>query len=204
MGEHPDTPGDTSNSDTIVDAAASSPSQEKVSGRGWLKQVTVVAALIGAIGGIAAAFVPVLFNHKSGRPPSTFSQMACAPTAQAEVEGVPATSGPTLDFTVVVRCAPQPGNTYWVMTRFDSEGKPGTPLHTEWYPNEPVSGVRGPHNVQHPLTGTGVARSIFVVSCDSDGVVRLTSERYYGPKGPLLALPHGCETASNEAQVVLD
>jgi hypothetical protein len=210
MDEHPDTPGDTPNPDPVVDAVASSPSQDKASGSGLLKQVAIVVALIGAIGVVAAAFVPVVFKQK-GRPPSTSSQptvspslLACTPTTRIEVEGVPATSGPTLDFTVVVRCAPQPGDTYWVMTRYDSEGKPGTPLHTEWYPDEPVSGVPAPHNVQHSLTGEGVTRSIFVVSCDPDGVLRLTTERYNGPKGPLLAFPHGCELASNEAQVLLD
>src|ERR1700730_10859925 len=81
MGEHPDTPSDTPDSDTIVDAVASSPSQEKVTGRGWLKQVGIGTAAIGAIGVIAAAFVPVLF--KPGHSPRTFTPSTANPSLMA-------------------------------------------------------------------------------------------------------------------------
>jgi hypothetical protein len=177
--------------------------------KGYGNWVRVIVVLITTIGVVAAAYIrthggppPPPPTATAAPSPATPSATACGPADKVEVDGVPPQSGPALDFAVVVRCGPPPDSEYWLVTRFDNEG---TPPHPEWYPLQAVSAEVGTHLMEIGLTGRGVTRHLFVVSCTSVGVQHLSSQRFAAgnPHSPLLAFPTGCDLMSNEAEVTL-
>jgi hypothetical protein len=136
---------------------------------------------------------------------STPSPVVCTtgyPTMVASTP--PSGSGSPWNLTVDVECPPPDGYTYWLVVRFDNEGKAGTSPHTEWYTKYSVS-TASEQAFPYSPTAPGRTRYIVVLSCNSAEAAQLRTQMSQTPNTPITTPdptpPAGCMPASSPLAV---
>ncbi|OEJ56767.1 hypothetical protein BGM19_00550 [Streptomyces agglomeratus] len=163
--------------------------------------MTVVAAIVMAVGTVIAALMTGLFGlvneeadgaDKNGAPTSCEGQRVDL-KAPAEV-------GPTYDLQLTINCAPQPGEKYILIAELTNVGKPGTE-HTLYCPRlepDPEIGAKSYRrtNGKSPI---GSVRTLYVYSVTPEQEQIIDSSPVDGDC--VAALPQDADKVSNSVQV---